>query len=261
MTLEEAVWRPADRLPVAELRRAANDDARARWLLGVCLGAQGRYGSALEVLQSMHDGLALATVASIYRQLGKHVVARTWDERALEHDDDAARFDGTLGLGADAVGINDTDTARRRLAEAREIARGRRGWWRQRTRLAWLAAEIGLLTDDRPSAVRAARVAVAIAEQESAHRHIAKSLLFAGVAANDASDLRRCLDIARRLRCRPLIWPALVVLARLEPVKADTHRRRATAVVCAIADDLPAELRAEWLMRPEFAELPEMFLA
>jgi tetratricopeptide (TPR) repeat protein len=253
--------------------------AAAGWLLGVCLSSAGRYGAALTVLYPLVTGdesaesrllapLAAATVASIHRQLGRHAVAQGYDERALAGSGGAgeAGFDAVLGLAADAVGLADLATASARLDEAAALAEGRVDWWRQRVRLGWVRAEVALL-DGRPGdAVDAAHAAVDLAEHSGAPRHVAKGLLFLGVAQLEAGRpedaatvLRRAGLLAESLGTLPLLWPVRAVLGALlaadapeESAKALSSARQA---VSAVADDLPEPLRAEWLGRPDVEAL------
>ncbi|MGN6331472.1 MAG: hypothetical protein ACTHOD_07445 [Motilibacteraceae bacterium] len=281
---------------------------RARWLLGVCLGAAGRYGAALRTLAPLLaadpapdrsgarpalPALAAATVASLHRQLGRHAAARMLDRHARDLTDleppagarpdlAVARFDAELGLAADAVGLGEPDTARAHLERAEAVLIvpvGGRGvgrhaapeaCWRQAVRLAWVRAEVGLLTGQPDLAVQESRAALALAEAAGAPRHVAKSALFLGVALREAGQpaaartaLRRAAALAAALDARPLCWPAHAVLAELElaegggdgPRRADAHRRAAADVVQAIAADLPADLAADWLGRPDLRAL------
>ena len=253
--------------------------AAAGWLLGVCLASAGRYGGALEVLDPLVAGdrsaesqmlsaLASATVASVHRQLGRHAVAQGYDERALEGSGGAgeAGFDALLGLAADAVGLGDPGAASTRLAEATSLAGGRAEWWRQRVRLGWVRAEVALLEARPEDAVTAATEAIDLAEQSGAPRHVAKGLLFLGVAQLEAGRpgdaagvLRRAGLLAESLGTLPLQWPVRAVLGAL--LAADAPEESAVALesarraVTAIADDLPEELRAEWLARPDVEAL------
>ncbi|MBC7373428.1 MAG: hypothetical protein H7323_05505, partial [Frankiales bacterium] len=140
---------------LARSQGRAAELAAAGWLLGVALGAGGRYGGALTVLSPLVEGgrdpealpehrlfaaLAASTVASVHRQLGRHVVARASDLEALALTDGAgeAAFDAQLGLAADAVGLDDADEASSRLEQARALVPSRSDeWWRQRVRLGW----------------------------------------------------------------------------------------------------------------------------
>lgn len=254
--------------------------AGASWLLGVCLGAAGRYGRALEVLDPLVDAegtpetrvisaLAAATVASIHRQLGRHGVARQYDDLALAGADAAeGRFDALLGLAADAVGLGDAEVAAARLDEADALLRERADWWRQRVRFGWVRAEVALLNGDPGAATTAAHEAVELAERSGAPRHVAKGLLFLGVAQVQAGaeheaalSLRRGALLAESLGALPLQWPVRAVLGALvaesDPAESDRCLAVARRAVDRIAADLPPDLRAEWLARPDVAALRE----
>lgn len=266
-----------------ELAHAQGHDAEATaaaWLLGVCLGAAGRYGSAMVVLEPLaasvppeperrlFSSLAAATLASVFRQLGRHSDGRRIDERALELAQEApeARFDAFLGLAADAVGLGDADTADSALERAATVAQGRGEWWRQRVRLDWVRAEIALLRGRPEDAVTRAAASIGLAESSGAPRHVAKGLLFSGVALvqvgeldEAAMTLRRAATLAESLGAVPLVWPARAVLGALV---ADSHPddsaaalTSARAAVRHIADDLPAPLAHDWLNRPDITAL------
>lgn len=259
-----------------------DDEATAAaWLLGVSLGAAGRYGSALAVLgplvehgasappaRRLFAALAAATAASVHRQLGRHAAGRVLDEQALALAGGApeAVFDARLGLAADAVGLGEVDVARDHLGRADELARGRSDWWRQQVRLHWVGTEVALLTHDPAKAARSAEAAVTLAEASGAPRHVAKSLLFLGVAEVEQGDraaavatLRRAATLAESLGCLPLAWPSRAMLGAVlgaeAPDEAERSLAGARSAVLAIADDLPDDLRAEWLARPDIAAL------
>jgi len=266
-----------------ELAHARGQDAEATaaaWLLGVCLGAAGRYGAAMVVLEPLATSapeapdrrlfasLAAATLGSISRQLGRHAEGRAIDERALELAGDAAeaRFDAVLGLAADAVGLGEVVHADAALAEAVHLADGRGDWWRQRVRLDWVRAEIALLREHPDVAVGRATSAIALAESSGAPRHVAKGLLFLGVSqvqAGDhgeaASSLRRAATLAESLGCVPLVWPARAVLGALvapsAPAESAAALASARSVVRQIADELPGAFAEDWLVRPDIAAL------
>lgn len=251
----------------------------ASWLLGVCLSSAGRYGRALDVLDPLvaesdtAEGraiasLAAATVASVHRQLGRHAVAQGYDELALASSAETAEghFDAVLGLAADAIGLGDQGTAETRLAEATELVGGRADWWRQRVRLGWVQAEVALLVQAPADAVQAAHASVELAERSGAPRHVAKGLLFQGVAQVEmgrtteaAATLRRAALLAESLGTLPLQWPVRAVLGALvaDTDQAESARSLATArsVVQRIAQDLPADLQSEWLARADVAAL------
>jgi hypothetical protein len=249
--------------------------AGAGWLLGVCLSSVGRYGGALEVLDPLVSGdgsaesrvlgaLASATAASVHRQLGRHAVAQGYDERALEGSGGLgeAGFDALIGLASDAVGLGEAGLAAARVREAADLVGERADWWRQRVRLGWTRAEVALL-DGRPGdGVAAAHEAVELAEASGAPRHVAKGLLFQGVAQVEAGStrdaagtLRRAGLLAESLGTLPLQWPARAVLGALLAEEAPEESTRcldvARRAVGAIAEDLPEDLRAEWLARPD----------
>ena len=205
--------------------------AAAAWLLGVALGAGGRYGGALTVLSPLVESgsaptapaerrlfaaLASSTIASVHRQLGRHAVAREADTTALALADGApeARFDAELGLASDAVGLEDADEALRRLNAAEALVDGSSEWWRQRVRLGWGRAEVALLEGRTDDAVVAAQAAVDRAEQARAPRHVAKGLLIMGLGQvsggqdEAVATLRRAATLAESLGTVPLVWPA-----------------------------------------------------
>ena len=278
-----APLRTAVELAVAEDLPA--EAAAAGWLLGVCLSSAGRYGAALAVLDPvvasagsgaddetaearLLGALAAATVASIHRQLGRHSVAQGYDDTALAVSDGAgeAGFDALLGLAADAVGLGDAGAAAERLQAAADLAEGRPEWWRQRVRLDWVRAEVALLEGRAEDAVAAAHAAVELAEHSGAPRHVAKGLLFQGVAQVEAgrvgeatATLRRAAILAESLGTVPLQWPVRAMLAALlaEDAPAESERSLAVArrAVQAVADDLPEDLRAGWVGRADVAAI------
>lgn len=264
--------------------------AAAAWLLGVALGAGGRYGGALTVLSPLVESgrqddarpehrlfaaLAASTVASVHRQLGRHAVARASDLEALAMTDGAgeAAFDAQLGLASDAVGLDEPDEASSRLAQARALVPSRDDeWWRQRVRLGWAEAEVQLLDGQVDEAVATASAAVDRAEGARAPRHVAKGLLILGIAqvsggttANGEGDaagtLRRAATLAESLGTTPLVWPARALLGALlvedDPAESARSLAAARSAVLTLAGDLPPGVRAEWLGRPDVAALLE----
>jgi len=280
--------RPASGVATLQLAfdqaRAAGRGAEATaaaWLLGVCLGAAGKFGSALAVLdplaaqqgtdvpeRRLFAALAAATSASVRRQLGQHAAAEAMDERALALADGGpeATFDALLGLAADAVGLADVDSAHERLRQAALLAEPRTDWWRQHVRLAWIRAEVALLEGNPAAAAEVLRPAISSAEVSGAPRHVAKSLLFLGVSQVQAGQLeeaegtlRRAATLAESLGTIPLLWPARALLGALlderSPAEAAKSLSAARGAVIAIADDLPEELRSVWLDRPDVTAL------
>ena len=142
---------------------------------------------------------------------------------------------------------------------------GRDDWWRQRVRLDWVRAEVALLEGDVAQAVESAEAAVAGAEEARAPRHVAKGLLFLGVAQLHAGSdgatvtLRRAATLAEGLATLPLVWPSRALLGALladsDPDESDRSLAAARNAVLAIAGDLPPNVREEWLNRPDIAEL------
>jgi tetratricopeptide (TPR) repeat protein len=278
---------------VEPLRRAAElaaardlhtEAAAARWLLAVCLAAVGRFGAAIESLDQVVPmreedpadrkavaALGASTLASVHRQLGRHAVARAHDELALARSGGRgeAGFDALVGLAADAVGLNEQEVAREHLASAAALVGDRVEWWRQRVRLGWVRAEVALLEGDPEVAIEAAGRAVDLAEQSGAPRHVAKGLLFQGVAQVEAEQLQEAATTLRRgallaesLGALPLLWPARAVLGALlagsNPVESAHNLDAARRAVDVIAADLPVALRDDWLTRADVAALREL---
>ena len=253
----------------------------AAWLLGVCLGAAGKFGSALAVLEPLaaqsgtdiperrlFAALAAASAASVHRQLGQHESAKALDEQGLALAEGGAEptFDALLGLAADSVGLGDAPAARGRLAEAAAIAEPRADWWRQKVELAWVQAEAALLEGNPAAAIDTLSPAITSAELSGAPRYVSKSLLFLGVAQVQSGQLpdaevtlRRAATLAESLGAVPLLWPSRALLGALleESAPAESAQSLAAArgAVIAIADDLPEALRDIWLDRQDVAAL------
>lgn len=277
---------------LAQSQGRAAEMAAAGWLLGVALGAGGRYGGALTVLSPLVDAgrapeatperrlfaaMAAATIASVHRQLGRHAVARASDLEALALSDGTgeAGFDALVGLASDAVGLDEPDEAAQRLEQARALVPPRSDeWWRQRVRLGWAEAEVQLLDGQVDAAVDTALQAVERAEQARAPRHVAKGLLILGIAQvsggtasaaghdpDPAVTLRRAATLAESLGTVPLIWPARALHGALvsddDPAESAKSLAAARAAVLTLAGDLPPGVRADWLARPDVAALLE----
>jgi hypothetical protein len=252
--------------------------AKDRWLAAVVLGGQGRYAAASALLDCLLKdpdpviaSLAASTLGSHRRQVGGHEVAKRLDAAALARltggyadggggdwsgDRDGidflgARSDALLGLAADNLGTGRLTTARR-LIEAAD-ALGDVGW-RGQVRLGWVRAEIEL-ADSRPkAALPHAEAALRRARAACAARHIAKSEMIV------SATLAVCGGVTERVRARqlaagvvdrgielgllPLVWPCSLLLAALEPAKAETHRRRAAgALHCVLRRSDPVARR------------------
>lgn len=266
------------------------ETAAAGWLLGVALAAGGRFGGALTVLSPLVDvgraegataesrlfaALSAATIASVHRQLGRHVVARASDLEALALTEGSgeAAFDALVGLASDAVGLDEYTEAAARLEQARALVPARDDeWWRQRVRLGWAQAEVQLLEGQVDEAVDTALQAIQRAEGARAPRHVAKGLLILGLAqvsggtpsdpaADPVTTLRRAATLAESLGTVPLVWPARALLGALlvedDPAESGRSLAAARTAVLALATDLPPGVRAEWLGRPDVAALLE----
>ena len=296
---EHAVFHgpPADALPGLDraIEQAAAQGRAAElailgWLRGVALGACGRYGEGLDLLEALlavptvtaRDRLVIALVAaasaSLHRQLGLHARARELDERGRQAAEPLgpsateALLDCLVGLAADAVGLDDAQGAVAGVARAEVVAaeRGDAAGWRPRCRLEWVRAETALLTGDPAAAEAAAVRALQLAEDAAAPRHQAKSLLFLGVAEATRRDdqeastravttLRRSAALAESLGALPLVWPARAVLGALlagtDPAASREQLEEARSAVRVIAERLPPGLRDPWLARPDLAAL------
>jgi hypothetical protein len=293
---ERATFHGPPAAAIADLERAVGvaqtegrraEVAAATWLLGVALSAAGRYGSGLRVLEPLiltgedaagdehaalrlFASLAASTSASVHRGLGRHEAAGELDGRGLVLADGRgeAAFDALLGLASDAVGTADVDTARTRLAESAEILTDHGGdWWRQRVRLDWTTAEVALLAERPDEAILASAGAVRGAEAARAPRHVAKGLLFQGVAELEAGSedaiatLRRAAVLAEGLGALPLVWQARALIGALlggeESPEGAQSLAAARSSVLTIAGDLTPELREQWLARPNVSALLE----
>jgi hypothetical protein len=269
-----------------EGRRA--EVAAAAWLLGVALSASGRYGGGLQVLIPLLEtaeapdevatrpelrlfgALAAATAASVHRGLGRHPEAAVLDARGLALADESAdaTFDCLLGLTVDAVGAGELDVAHAWMSKAATLVDGHGGdWWRQRVRLTWARAEVALLCDTPADAIAFAASAVEGAEAARAPRHVAKGLLFQGVAelqsgsTEGVGTLRRAATLAESLGAIPLVWQSRALLGVLlggeETEEGKKSLATARSAVLTIAGDLPLGLREGWLARPNVSALLE----
>ena len=283
---ERAVFRGVPGQGIVPLERAellageVGDDARrarAAWLLGVGRTAVGLYGQALAGLTATASDPSLApderslpasAVGTAQRQLGRHAEARDWDEVARQSAGPSpeALCDAWLGLASDAVGSGDATGANRSLDEVEQLLVDRPLWWRQRIRVDWVRAEIALLVEDPATARVCAERALDLAEEAGAPRHVAKSLLFAGVAATAQSQSGAAIDLLSRaavlaegLGARPLIWPSRAMLGALQretaPEESAHSLEAARMVVREIAADLPQPIAEGWLARGDVSAL------
>jgi hypothetical protein len=216
--------------------------------------ARGDYRQAFsvlaEVVQSDDEeaaGLAWATIASGYRQLGVHSQAVANDERAISAGG-IATLDGLVGRAADEIGLGQGNLSREYLSQARDLLpqvheQTRRGL----TRINWVESELALLNGR--SAAQTASEAVENARLLRSPRHLLKSQLIQGVAWQVADDPRGNVQVAEVLRSAhalgitTLVWPAALSLG-IE-LSTGMASMAATAVV-SISDHLPAGLGDEW---------------
>jgi len=79
------------------------------------------------------------------------------------------------------------------------------------------------------------------------------------LARRDISALRRAATLAEQLGTTPLIWPARALVGALleesDPVTSARSLQAARSAVLAIAADLPDDVRADWLGRPDIEAL------
>ncbi|MDQ1249265.1 MAG: hypothetical protein QG597_3639 [Actinomycetota bacterium] len=253
---------------------------RAQWLLGVCLGAAGQFGSAAAALRPLlvlpanptaderhYAGEGACALASIHRQVGRFADAEAFDTWAgqVTPGDPVVQFTSVLGRTADAVGRLDREHAMTLLTEAHKLCADTPDWWRERVRLGWVQSEVALSWGRPDDAIAALTRSVAESERVGAPRHVAKSLSFLGVSQQAAGDpnalttLGRGALLAESLGAWPLVWATRGLLANwlaaTDPQLAEHSRRSAEHAVRLMAADLPPELAGTWLQRPDVAPL------
>lgn len=248
-------------------------DPREQWLAAVVLGGQGRYAAAASVLDPVRDhpdpvlaALACATLAAHRRQLGGHANARVLDAAGHARlaglpDTPAtaeARSDVLLGLAADAVGAARLGEARRLLA----VARSRGAGWRAAVRADWVSAEIELSAARADEAVPYAERAAARAGQQGSVRHRIKSSMVLGAAlaargrpGRAERMVRAALADATDLGLLSLVWPGALIMAELDPGRADDFCRCAGLALQSVlhrTDPIGRRLaeRSPWVPRP-----------
>lgn len=224
------------------------------WLRAVAAGGQGRYANANTDLASVRRAhragrlasLAHSTHASFLRQLGWHDVARGWDGRALAlaAGDPEALGDAVVGLAADALGVGRFAASAAALRRAEGLLDG--GPPRLGVRLAWVSAELAMVSGDGQAAVRHAERACELAATLGSTRHRVKSdvVLAAALCSNGLLDRSRevadaALETTQNLGFIPLSWALACLLCDIgsgnlsasavvgiRDVSADTVRRR-----------------------------------
>ncbi len=179
------------------------------WLRAVAAGGQGRYGAARadldELLRREPVGrltsLALSTHASFLRQTGWHVLARGWDGRAwaCSGGDPECAIDALVGLAADALGVGRFPASAALLERAEGLHRCAGVLpTRLSVRLAWVRAELAVVTGDGTAAVAHARRGVELAESavDDLRRHRIKSSVVLAAALCCAGDLDGSREVA-----------------------------------------------------------------
>lgn len=229
-------------------------DPWSHWAAAVRLMAQGHYRLAFETLRGLLEapevelaGLASATIASGYRQLGCHSKATGYDDRAIAASGTAV-LDGLVGRAADEIGLGQPAGANAYLDRARaHLAREPDLTLRGQTRIGWVSAELALMTGN--PAVEFAQAALDSAREMSSERHVIKSRLIRGVAWTVAGqtaaqvELKEVMREAHRLGIRTLVWPAALVLGDALP---NTMRPYAVEAVQFIANNLPQDAGDRW---------------
>ena len=259
-----SAWKALHQAPLVGLAAVADsDDAWSQWATAVCLTATGDYSRAFLILQPLAlalrikssggsatqqpteiAGLAATTLASGLRQLNEHERALPLD-RAAAAAPGAAETDSIIGSAADQVGLGDAEAATKTLA----TAQSRLATWRDQVRYRWVAAEIDLLRGELAAAVTHSEIAVTVAQEHDSPRHQLKSELFLAVARDvrrhgDGEQLlHNVVAQASQLQLRPLLWPAVEVLANRATVG---ERSQGLAALDHIAARLPHGVGARW---------------
>lgn len=209
--------------------------ARDTWLRAVAAGGQGHYAVALTDLQALDRAgtgplrsLALSTRASFLRQLGGHDLARAVDGRAwaLACDGESAA-DALIGLAADALGVGRFAASARLLSRATAAVEDS-GVPRLGVRLAWVRAELAMVSGDGDASVGHAQRAVELAAGLGSVRHAVKSdvvyaaaLCSAGRYDDSRAVADRALRAAREHGLLPLAWALSCLLGDIGSAELD----------------------------------------
>lgn len=264
-----------DELTALDGRSAAYE----RWLRAVALGACGRYGEALDIVDQIVPGtpeysMARSLRASLMRQLGIHDLALVSDREAMASAaTPGAAIEAMTGLAADAVGLQDGLTAGTMIAQAQSLLdrvasdpSSAPTWWRHQVRLNWVKCEVALLGKDARAATEHASRALNHAELAAAPRHVAKSLLFVAVGQIDAGqrdlaipNLRRSLMLSTTMGFNAVAWPTHGVLAALvkvsDPQASHEHFVAASEITQQLRRGLSGSLAARWDARADIQAL------
>jgi hypothetical protein len=231
------------------------------WLRAVAAGAQGRYAAAAADLDAVARrgrgsllSLAQSTRASFLRQLGSHRLARVADGRAWalvaqQPDAAEARADALVGLAADALGIGRFAVAQRLLERAAADTENS-GVPRQRVRLAWVGAELAMVSGRGEESVAHAERARELVCDLGSPRHAIKTDVVYSAALCSAGrfdESRRVADAAlertQQFGLVPLTW-ALGCL--LSDIGSADHSPEAMALIRDVAAATVAERGGRW---------------
>jgi hypothetical protein len=230
-----------------------------RWLRAVAAGGQGRYGCATTDLADLRRrvrtgplvSLALSTHASFLRQLGGHALARGWDGHALAlaGADPQACVDSLVGLAADALGLKRFAASAALLNRAQAVLStaanelGGLGAPAERLpiRLAWVSAELAMVSGDGVAAVRHAERARELAAASSSLRHRVKTGVVLAAALCSSGRLEQARQVAdealiatERLGLVPLRWAVASLLVDLGSRALAPERLVAVRDACAV---------------------------
>jgi hypothetical protein len=221
------------------------------WLRAVAAGGQGRYGCAMAELASLRRrvgagplaSLANSTHASFLRQLGGHAPARRWDGRALAlaGRDVESGADALIGLAADALGMQRFAASAALLDRARSLLAGTTAdHGRVALRLAWVGAELAMVSGDGAAALRHAERARELADSAPSLRHRVKTDVVLAAALCSAGRPERARTLGRealigteRLGLVPLRWALACMLIGIGGDTACIDRLRALRDGCA----------------------------
>jgi hypothetical protein len=231
------------------------------WLRAVAAGGQGRYAIARADLDALSRGrstgplvsLAQSTHASFLRQLGWHAQARGFDGRALllARADPEAGGDALIGLAADALGMGRFAASACALRRAADTV-AESALPRLRVRLAWVTAELAMVSGHGP-AVASAERAVEEAGRLGSARHTIKSQVVLAAAlcsAGDANASRRVAEAALAATEDHGMIPLRWALASLLTDIGSTTR--SAAEMAAVRDDSADTVRSRggvWALR------------
>jgi hypothetical protein len=204
--------------------------ATGLWWRAVAAGGQGRYAVAnsdLAALSRIATGplasLAHSTTGSFQRQLGWHDAARGRDGRAwaVAHGDPEAETDALVGLAADALGAGRFAAAHALLTRARDVVERATVPARTPLRLAWVSAELAMVSGDGAGAVRHAAHATELTTVDGIGlRHRVKTSMVVAASHCSVGDVDSARSVgddalaaAQECGLVPLCWALASLLA------------------------------------------------